>query len=77
MEQYQSISDWATEFETADNDAKKMILARIIEKITVDRNYNLHFKFFVTEQDFEQQISATVPGAKASLSENFIQPLVG
>lgn len=77
MAQYQSISDWASEFETADNDTKKMILARIIEKITVDRNYNLHFKFFVTEQDFEQQISATVPGAKASLSENFIQPLVG
>ncbi len=77
MAQYQSISDWASEFETAENDTKKMILARIIEKITVDRNYNLHFKFFVTEQDFEQQISATVPSAKASLSENFIQPLVG
>ena len=54
-----------------------MILARIIEKITVDRNYHLHFKFFITEKDFEQQVSVTMPNAEVSLSENFIQSLAG
>lgn len=77
MNQYQHISDWSKEFETADNDTKKMILARIIEKITVDRNYHLHFKFFITEKDFEQQVSVTMPNAEVSLSENFIQSLAG
>ncbi|MBQ7888033.1 MAG: recombinase family protein [Clostridia bacterium] len=77
MDQYQSISDWSTEFETASSDTKKMILARIIEKITVDRNYNLHFSFFITEQDFEQQVSKVVPNTTVSLSENFIPPLAG
>lgn len=77
MDQYQNISDWSKEFEIADNDTKKMILARLIEKITVDRDYHLHFKFFITEKDFEQQVPATVPNAEVSLSENYIQSIAG
>lgn len=77
VNQYQNISDWSKEFETADNDTKKMILARIIEKITVDRDYHLHFKFFITEKDFEQQVSTTLPNTKVSMSENLIPPLAG
>lgn len=77
MDQYQNISDWSKEFEIADNDTKKMILARLIEKITVDRDYHLHFRFFITEKDFEQQVPATVPNAEVSLSENYIQSIAG
>lgn len=36
--QIQQIHDWAGEFDSANNDTKKMILARMIEKITVDRH---------------------------------------
>ncbi len=51
-EQYKSITDWAKEFDHADNDAKKMILARLIERIEVDRDYHLTIKFFVTIEEF-------------------------
>lgn len=34
--QYRSIKNWSSVFDQANDDEKKMILARIIEKITVD-----------------------------------------
>ena len=34
-----------------------MILARIIERITVDRNYNLTITFFITRDEFEAAMS--------------------
>ena len=51
-EQYKHISDWAAEFDHCTNDEKKMILARIIEKITVDKNYHITITFFVSYEDF-------------------------
>ena len=54
-EQYRQIADWAEEFGAANNDTKKMILARIIEKITVDRNYHITMTFFITEDDFREK----------------------
>ena len=30
-----------------------MILARMIEKITVDRDYNIEIHFYVTVEDFD------------------------
>ncbi len=56
-EQYRHISDWAAEFAAANTDMRKMILARIIEKITVDREYHINITFFVTEASFCQQVS--------------------
>ena len=53
--QYRQIADWAEEFNAANNDTKKMILARIIEKITVDRNYHITMTFFITEDDFREK----------------------
>ena len=38
-----------------------MILARIIEKITVDRDYRLNITFFVTAEAFRQQVSQLEP----------------
>ena len=31
----------------------KMILARLLEKITVDRDYNIELHFYVTVEDFD------------------------
>ena len=50
--QYNHIRDWAKQFENAPADTQKMILARLIEKITVDREYNIDIHFYVTLDDF-------------------------
>ena len=62
-EQYKSITDWAKEFDHADNDTKKMILARLIERIDVDRDYHLTIKFFVTIEEFKlsQRMDQALP----------------
>lgn len=60
-EQYRQIADWAEEFGAANNDTKKMILARIIERITVDRNYHITMTFFITEDDFREKATASAP----------------
>ena len=39
-----------------------MILARIIEKIEVDRDYHITITFFVSLDDFTQQITGTMDG---------------
>lgn len=54
---YQEIIDWADAFEHLRGDNQKMILARIIERITVDRNYNLTITFFITRDEFEAAMS--------------------
>ena len=62
--QYRSISDWAEVFDAANNDEKKMILSRIVEKITIDKEYHLEMHFLITLDSFrcevEQLESATV-----------------
>lgn len=50
---FQEISDWADAFEHLHGDARKMILSRIIERITVDRDYNLTITFYITREEFE------------------------
>ena len=57
--QIQQIHDWAGEFDSANNDTKKMILARMIEKITVDRYYNIVIRFFISPESFEGSAAAT------------------
>ena len=36
-----------------------MILARMIEKITVDRHYNIVIRFFISPESFEGSAAAT------------------
>lgn len=60
-DQYSSIQDWAEVFDTADVDEKKMILARIIEKITVNRNYEITIRFFLTLDDFKRAFEEDCP----------------
>ena len=50
---FQEIADWADAFEHLHGDARKMILSRIIERITVDRDYNLTITFYITREEFE------------------------
>ncbi len=61
-EQYAHISDWAAELDHASMDEKKMILARIIEKIEVDRDYHPTITFFVSLDDFTQEITGSMDG---------------
>ncbi len=56
-EQYQNILAWSSEFDQADPDCQKMILARLIQKITVDRNYTVSIDFYITEEEFCQKNS--------------------
>ena len=46
------ITDWAEQFDTADVDSKKMILAHLIERIDISRDYHIVIKFFVSLEDF-------------------------
>lgn len=54
--QYRSIKNWSSVFDQANDDEKKMILARIIEKITVDKSYNISIYFFLTLEDFRKEM---------------------
>lgn len=49
---YKNIHDWAAQFDKAPIETQKMILTRLIEKITVDRDYNIEVHFYVTPEDF-------------------------
>ena len=56
---YKEIRDWASQFDAASLDTKKMILARLIEKITVDREYNIEIFYYVTVEDFNGEAYIT------------------
>ena len=53
VQQYKHISDWAQEFDRCESDEKKMILARLIEKITIDRDYHIRIYFFISLEEFD------------------------
>lgn len=52
--QYKDIRDWSKQFDKAPAETQKMILARLIEKVTVDRNYNIEIHYFITPEDFRE-----------------------
>ena len=56
-QQYSNIRCWAEEFDQASLDTRKMILAHLIEKMTVDRDYHIRISFFITQDEFIHQIS--------------------
>lgn len=60
VQQYKHISDWAQEFDRCESDEKKMILARLIEKITIDRDYHIriYFSIFLEDFDGEEHLAA-------------------
>lgn len=52
--QYQNILRWADEYDWADLDEKKMILAHLIERIEVRRDYHITIKFYIALENFVQ-----------------------
>lgn len=71
------IRNWAEEFDRADNDTKKMILAHLIEKITVDKDYHLNIVFYVAEDSFREMIGTEEPNVQISEAEACIPAMVG
>ena len=60
------------EFDAADNDTKKMILARLIEKITVDKDYHLRITFYVAADSFRTQVTQEKPLIRIDEAERCI-----
>lgn len=52
VEQYKYVCDWEDKFDYAPDDIKKMIAARFIEHITIDRNYRITIYFYISADDF-------------------------
>ena len=48
------ILKWADEYDWADLDEKKMILAHLIEKIEVRRDYHITIQFYIALENFVQ-----------------------
>jgi len=48
--QFSNIAAWAEEFDQVDIERKKMILAKIIRRITVEKDYKIHIQFFFTQE---------------------------
>jgi len=74
-EQYHHITDWAAEFDNATIDEKKMILARIIEKVTVDRDYHITITFFISQEDFTRSIEDSMHGLSIEESSRIYRTL--
>ena len=55
-EQFSRIAAWSEEFDTADVETKKMILARIIEKITIEKGYKIHISFYLTREEIMKEL---------------------
>lgn len=76
-EQYRHIADWAQEFDRCSTDEKKMILARIIEKITVDKEYHITIHFFVTLEDFRHEAKPNQPKVTITETTSNVQSVAG
>jgi hypothetical protein len=51
-ETYARFLGWESEFTSASMPVRKMILAKIIERVTVDRSYNVSIKLRLTAKQF-------------------------
>ncbi len=75
-EQYNNIISWADEFKQADNDRRKMILSRLIQSITVDRDYHITINFFISLEDFLQEMNDLNDKLTVQESETVIESAV-
>lgn len=55
-EHFSRITAWREEFDTADVETKKMILARIIQKITIEKGYKIHIHFYLTREELLKEL---------------------
>lgn len=75
-EQFDNITSWGQEFDSADTDRKKMILARLIEKITIDRNYHITINFYISFEDFANEVNNLSTNLTVKQSDRFIEAAV-
>lgn len=75
-DQYRNITDWAGQFDHATVDEKKMILAKIIERVEVDREYHISITFFVALEDFANGITDNMDGVEITESTRIYRTLV-
>lgn len=75
-EQFHNISEWAEEFEAADSDRKKMILSRLIERITINKDYHITINFFITLEEFQQELNGASEKLTIQESEHVIEQVV-
>ena len=57
-EQFSNITAWAAEFDQVDIEQKKMILVKIIERITIEKDYKIHIQFFFTQEKMAEAFRA-------------------
>ena len=50
--QYERVLEWAAVFDTANLETQRMIIANIIDRVTVGRDYEIHIEFKLTMQQF-------------------------
>ena len=55
--QYDKLITWAEVYESSDIPTRRMIIANIIEKVTVKKGYDLHIDFKITKEQFERGIT--------------------
>ena len=55
-EQYKYVKDWADKLQYAPDDLKKLIIARFIDRITVDRNYKITIYFYISSDSFQFEV---------------------
>lgn len=56
-EQFKHSASWAETFEDATSGEKKIILARMIERIEMRRNYDIKIYFFISLEDFPEAVA--------------------
>ncbi len=54
--QYKNITEWAEQFDDASLDEQRMMLAHLIDRIEVDRDYNISVHFYVAMEDFQEAV---------------------
>ena len=75
-EQFSMIRNWADEFDKADTDQRKMILSRLIQSITVDKDYHITINFFISLEDFQLEMNTINEKITVKESETVIQSAV-
>ena len=54
--QYKNITEWADQFDEASLDEQRMMLAHLIDRIEVDRDYHISVHFYVALEDFQEAV---------------------
>ena len=72
------IRDWADTFDEMDVDEKRMVLAHMIQRITIRDGYFLTIYFYLSTEDFTETIAASQrEGYNVEIQEGTLQSMIG